>query len=61
MPDNWSADNYRNRARMWREKADALPEGKEREACLALAEGYANLAGLVDEAGGQQNRVSRTA
>jgi hypothetical protein len=41
---------------MWREKADALPEGKERDACLALAEGYANLAGLIEEAAGITNR-----
>lgn len=54
MPDNCTVGNYRNRARMWREKADALPEGGERDACLALAEGYANLAGLIEEAEGKK-------
>ena len=51
MPNSWTAENYHARARMWREKADTLPEGMERDACLALAEGYANLAGLIEETG----------
>jgi hypothetical protein len=54
MPDTWTAENYQARARAWREKADTLPEGRERDACLALAEGYANLADLIEEAEGKQ-------
>jgi hypothetical protein len=56
MPDSWNAETYRNRAQMWREKADALPEGRERNACLTLAEGYAHLAALIDEAKGNKSR-----
>jgi hypothetical protein len=41
--------NYRARAKRWRDEADALPPGKEREACITIADGYANLAVLIDE------------
>jgi hypothetical protein len=59
MPDSWKVEKYRNRARMWREKADTLPEGPERDACLALAEGYANLAGLIDKVDGSESCANR--
>jgi hypothetical protein len=49
-PDTWNAENYQNRARMWRQKADSLPIGQERDACLTLADGYANLAVLIEAA-----------
>jgi hypothetical protein len=51
MPDNWNAETYRRRAREWQEKADALPAGGERDACLVLAEGYAGLAELIEQSG----------
>jgi hypothetical protein len=35
------------RSRKWREKAEELPPGEERESCLVLAEGYASLAKLL--------------
>ena len=47
MPDGWNADTYRARATQWRQKAETLPLGKEKDACLALAEGYADLAALI--------------
>ena len=46
MPESWDAGVYRNRATAWLQKAESLPEGHEREACLALAEGYVRLASL---------------
>ena len=51
MPDSWNAEVYRERAEQWRAAAEKLPLGKEREACLVLADGYANLAGLIDSSG----------
>jgi hypothetical protein len=50
MPGTWDAVRYRERAEKWRKEAEALPPGKEREACVVLAEGYANLAALIEEA-----------
>lgn len=49
MPDSWNPETYRIRAEEWRERAKALPPGKERDAYLALTEGYAHLAKLVEE------------
>ena len=51
MPDQWNAETYRERARHWRVTADKLPEGRERDVCLTLAEGYAHLAELIDRPG----------
>jgi hypothetical protein len=50
MPGTWDAPKYRERAEKWREEAEALPPGKERDACIGLAEGYANLAALIEKA-----------
>jgi hypothetical protein len=50
MPGAWDASKYRERAEKWREEADALPPGKGRDACMGLAEGYANLAALIEKA-----------
>ena len=36
-------------AEQWRKEAEALPPGKERDGCMVLAEGYANLATLIEE------------
>ena len=48
MPDSWDAGEYRNRATAWLQKAESLPEGREREACFVLAEGYVRLAELIE-------------
>ena len=48
MPDLWDAGEYRNRALAWLQKAESLPEGRERDACFALAEGYERLAELLE-------------
>ena len=39
---------YRNRATAWPQRAESLHEGREREACLTLAEGYVRLAELIE-------------
>jgi hypothetical protein len=48
MPESWDANKYRNRATAWLQRAESLPEGREREACLTLAEGYVRLAELIE-------------
>jgi hypothetical protein len=49
MSGSWNAAKYRERAKKWREEAETLPPGKERDACVVLAEGYANLAALIEK------------
>jgi hypothetical protein len=49
MSGTWDTSKYRERAEKWREEAEALPPGKERDACMVLAEGYANLAALIEK------------
>ena len=49
MADGWDAEKYRQRAEEWQKKAESLGEGKERTACLIIAEGYARLAELIGE------------
>jgi hypothetical protein len=48
MPESWDAGEYRNRSTAWLQKAESLTAGHERDACLALAEGYLNLAKLLE-------------
>jgi hypothetical protein len=48
MPESWDAGEYRDRATAWLQKAESLTAGRERDACLALAEGYLNLAKLLE-------------
>ena len=48
MPDSWNATLYRERAVRWRQEAENLTEGKERDACIRLAEGYEHLAELIE-------------
>jgi hypothetical protein len=48
MPESWNAGEYRNRATAWLQKAESLPAGRERDACLALADGYTRLAVLLE-------------
>jgi len=43
-----NTSTYRQREAQWREQALMLPAGREREACLALAEGYANLVEILE-------------
>ena len=50
MPEKWDAAEYRERAKAWRDKAATLPEADPRRTtCLTLAEGYENLATLLDQ------------
>jgi hypothetical protein len=48
MPGTWDALKYRERAKQWRKEAEALPPGKERDAALVLADGYDNLAAIIE-------------
>lgn len=50
MSGTWDAATYRKRAQKWREDAQAMPPGKERDACTVLADGYANLVALIEDA-----------
>jgi hypothetical protein len=59
MPDSWNAEVYRARAKQWRAAAEKLPPGKERDACLTLADGYANLASLIDSSGLDSSATSK--
>jgi hypothetical protein len=47
MPGSWDPETYQERARMWREAADALPPGDEREACISMARRYSELAAVI--------------
>jgi hypothetical protein len=50
MPEKWDAAEYRRRAKAWREKAASLPRTDlNRMAFLTLAEGYENLATLLEQ------------
>jgi len=48
MPDSWNAAEYRRRAQAWQLRAETFPEGKERDLCQALADGYTQLALLLE-------------
>jgi hypothetical protein len=48
MPGSWNSKPYLGRSKQWQEKADALPPGRERDACAVPAEGYAGLAELIE-------------
>jgi hypothetical protein len=50
MPDTWNIAIYRARAAAWRDKATSLPEdSRERSVCQTIAEGYDDLADLIEE------------
>jgi hypothetical protein len=54
VPESWNPEIYRQREQRWREKVEAIPPGKERDACVSLADGYAHLAQLLaDDASDQ--------
>ena len=48
MPGNWEPQVYRERAQQWHEAAATLPPGPTKDAYLVIAEGYANLAKLIE-------------
>ena len=49
MPDVWDPVTYRERAKVWREKAATLPEDDPNRApCLEIAEGYERLAAQLE-------------
>jgi hypothetical protein len=39
---------YREREKRWREAAEGAPDGVERDACLSLADGYADLISVLE-------------
>ena len=52
MPDSWDSEQYKERAKEWRDRAASLPEGSpERDACVILAEGYERLAKIIEVRG----------
>lgn len=51
------AEKYRERERHWREEAKSEPDGAEREACVALADGYAHLVELIERLDRRSNSV----
>ena len=52
MPDAWNAAIYRDRAAAWRDKATTLPQGsRERDVCQDIAQGYDDLADLIEPPG----------
>ena len=55
MPGNWDPQVYRDRARQWRDAADALLPGELRDAYVRISEQYEKLAELL--AGGAANVV----
>ena len=56
MPDGWNAEIYRRRAAQWRQEAQSRPEGKERDACIKLAEGYEHLVEAIELSLGSSQR-----
>ena len=50
MPDSWDSEQYKERAKAWRDRAASLPLGSvpERDACVLLAEGYERLAAIIE-------------
>ena len=48
MPDSWNPEQYKECAKKWRDKAASLPEGRERDTCVTLAEGYEELAEIIE-------------
>jgi hypothetical protein len=61
MPDSWDAGKYRQRAEEWQKKAESLDEGKERTACLTIADGYARLAELIENRSRQYRSTRQVA
>jgi len=47
MPEDWDPERYKERAKEWRDRAASLPEGRERDACVTVAEGYERLVELI--------------
>ena len=43
-----NAATYQERERQWQQQAAGLPPGPDRDACLALADGYGTLIALLD-------------
>ena len=48
MAERRGADLYRSRASYWQAEAEKLLEGPEREAYVMLAQGYTDLANLLE-------------
>ncbi len=48
MPGTWNPQVYRERAEHWRVEAARMAPGPAQDGCLTLAEGYTNLADLIE-------------
>jgi hypothetical protein len=51
MTGEWKVDTYQTREREWRQKAENAASAEEREGCLVIADGYANLVVLLTATG----------
>jgi hypothetical protein len=49
MPGSWDPQVYRERGKAWQAEADKIAAGPPKDATLALAEGYAKLADLIEQ------------
>ena len=49
MPGSWNPETYRLRSAEWQEEAGRRSAGDGQDVCLAIAEGYARLAQLIEE------------
>lgn len=54
MPYRRDPVEYRKLAQQWREASAGLPSGEARDAYLAIAEGYENLAEILERNPGMQ-------
>jgi hypothetical protein len=54
----FDAATYKERERQWRSQAATLSPGPERDACLALADGYANLTAILERMTAPPNNAS---
>jgi hypothetical protein len=52
----YDAETYRERERHWRAEAAKLSASRDRETCLALAEGYSNLVQIIERMHGPRSR-----
>lgn len=58
MTSDWNVETYRARERKWRQQAEKALSAKERDACLLIADGYANLIAAIETANSPAKRTA---
>jgi hypothetical protein len=48
MSHSGDLERYKERAKEWRDRAASRPEGRERDACVTIAEGYEKLVEIIE-------------